>query len=115
MTATAVFLYKNKGVNCAQAIAKAWQIISGSKKELTEQMSRCGQGNAPQELCGALYAAQIISGKENGAKIASRFAEATGGALTCREIRSGKKLSCPECVRLAGLLLEEVLEMATGA
>jgi hypothetical protein len=109
MTATAVFLYKNKGVNCAQAIAKAWQIISGSKKELTEQMSTCGHGNAPQELCGALYAAQ------NGAKIASRFVEATGGALTCREIRSGKKLSCPECVRLAGVLLEEVLEMATVA
>jgi hypothetical protein len=113
MTATALFFYKQKGVNCAQAIAKAWQQISGQKEELADQMSMCGHGKAPQGLCGALYAAQIISGKESAAKIASRFAEAADGSITCREIRSGKKLSCPECVKLAGTLLDESLEIAS--
>ncbi len=108
MLDVAGFLFKKGRKNCAEAVAEAWQKVSGRDPELKENLSKCGSGRAPQGLCGAIYAAQLVSDEDKKAELNDRFADAAG-SLLCQEIRSMKKLSCPGCVELAAALLEENL------
>ena len=107
----ALFLYRKKRMNCAEAVAGAWQKATGKVSEVTENISEYGSGRAPLGLCGAVYAAQLVSDKDTKAELTDRFAEAAG-SLMCREIRSMRKLSCAACVELAAILLEENLPLA---
>lgn len=109
MLDVAVFLFRKGRKNCAEAVAEAWQKVSGRDPELQENLSKCGSGRAPQGLCGAIYAAQLVSDEGQKAELTDRFADAAG-SLVCREIRSMKKLSCTACVELAATLLEENLQ-----
>ncbi|APG28341.1 hypothetical protein A7E78_11060 [Syntrophotalea acetylenivorans] len=113
MLDVAVFLFRKGKKNCAEAVAGAWQQVSGKDLEVQENLSRCGSGRAPQGLCGAIYAAQLICDKDRKAKLTQRFADAAG-SLGCREIRAMRKLSCTACVELAASLLEENLEPAVA-
>lgn len=109
----ALHLFRKEKRNCAEAVIEAWQMVSGHHHELADQMRQCGSGEAPQGVCGAFYAAQIVSDKDAGAKFFSMFANAAGSIL-CREIRSAKKISCSACVKLAATFLEEALHEATA-
>ena len=109
----ALFLYRKKRMNCAEAVAGAWQKVTGKNLEVLESMSECGCGRAPMGLCGAIYAAQLVSDEDNKAELTNQFADAAG-SLTCREIRSKRKLSCAACVELAATLLEENLQLAVA-
>jgi hypothetical protein len=109
----AVFLFKKGRKNCAEAVAEAWQQVSGKDLELTENLRKCGSGRAPQGLCGAIYAAQLVSDDDKRAALNERFADAAG-SLGCREIRAMKKLSCLACVEWAAALLEEDLQQAVA-
>lgn len=100
-------------MNCAEAVAGAWQKVSGKNLEVTENLSKCGSGRAPQGLCGAVYAAQLVSDADKKAELTHRFADAAG-SLVCGEIRSMRKLSCAACVELAASLLEENLQQAVA-
>ncbi len=113
MRDVAVFLYKKERMNCAEAVAGAWHKVSGNDLEGTENFSMCGSGRAPMGLCGAIYAAQIVSDKDKKAELTHRFADAAG-SLLCREIRSMKKLSCTACVELASSLLEKNLQQVVA-
>jgi hypothetical protein len=107
----ALFLYRKRRKNCAESVAEAWQEVSGKDSEVTENMSECGSGRAPMGLCGAVYAAQLVSDEDKKIELTDRFADAAG-SLVCREIRSMRKLSCAACVELAASLLEENLQLA---
>lgn len=109
----AVFLFRKARKNCAEAVAEAWQKVSGKDLELTENLSKCGSGRAPGGLCGAIYAAQLVSDENKKAELADRFAQAAG-SLRCREIRAMKKLSCTACVALAASQLEENIQQAVA-
>lgn len=111
MLDVAVFLFRKGQKNCAEAVAEAWQKVYGKGLAMTANLRNCGSGRAPQGLCGAIYAAQLISDEAIKAELTDRF-EHAAGSLLCREIRSMKKLSCTACVELAAALLEETLEQA---
>jgi len=109
MMDVAVFLFRKKRKNCAEAVAEAWQKVTGKDPELTVNLRKCGSGRAPQGLCGAIYAAQLVCDEDKKAELTDRFEDAAG-SLLCGEIRSMKKLSCTACVEVAAALLEESLE-----
>lgn len=109
----AAFLFRTEKRNCAEAVVEAWQKVSGKDHEATENLSECGFGGAPQGLCGAVYAAQLVSDEDKKAEIVDRFVDAAG-SLLCGEIRSTRKLSCTACVKLAATLLEESLQGVTA-
>jgi hypothetical protein len=109
MLDVAVFLFRTEKRNCAEAVAGAWQKVTGKNLAVTENLSECGFGSAPQGLCGAVYAAQLVSDEGKKGELADRFADAAG-SLLCGEIRSMRKLSCTGCVKLAATLLEENLQ-----
>lgn len=108
MLDVAVSLYTKQRKNCAEAVAGAWQTVTGKDLELDEHFSMCGSGRAPQGLCGAIYAAQLAADADKKTELTQHFADAAG-SLLCREIRSMKKLSCLACVELAASMLEENL------
>ncbi|HOP39681.1 MAG TPA: C-GCAxxG-C-C family (seleno)protein [Geobacteraceae bacterium] len=108
MAAVAAFMFRTEKRNCAEAVVGAWQKVSGEDPELTENLAGCGFGGAPQGVCGAVYAAQLISDEDKKAELSQRFAD-TAGSLVCGEIRSTRKISCTACVKLAATLLEENL------
>lgn len=113
MRDVAVFLFRKGRKNCAEAVAEAWQKVSGKDPELKENLSVCGSGRAPQGLCGAVYAAQLLSGEDKEAGLSTRFADAAG-SLLCGEIRAMRKLSCTACVELAAALLEENMQQVAA-
>lgn len=87
--------------NCAQTVAAA-----AGRNELIEEMRLCGGGKAPENLCGALYAAMLIAGEENGSKIREEF-ESALGAETCADLKHLQRVPCVRCVEKAAELLEK--------
>ena len=126
---TACSLFR-EGYNCAQAVACAYCDLAGIDEEtmfkVTEAMG-LGMGGM-NGTCGAVTGACAIAGMRSSCgdldkpvskgatykvskEISGRFLEETG-ALTCRDIKgvdTGKILkSCPDCVKDAARILEEV-------
>lgn len=99
--------YMNRRGNCAQAVINAWQEKTSQDNTLIEDMGTCGNGKAPNGLCGAVYAAKHVLDYEAAEKLLNDFSEITGGFLKCREIRSAKALKCRECVETAAELLHQ--------
>lgn len=80
--------------NCGQAV-----LAGCSQPEADiKTFANYGGGQAPEGWCGAAYAAaHILKDKKS---VATFFLE-EAGAVTCREIRSLRKLSCIGCVEKA--------------
>jgi hypothetical protein len=97
--------YSQRKGNCAQAVAAAWSQFNNSDGTMPSEFSSFGHGKAPEGLCGALYAACVIAGSHKENDIKNAFAEKSGGNTTCRDIRSTRVLTCPECVLHAAELL----------
>lgn len=77
--------------NCSQAVLAA---LSQDEKTI-QAHAEYGSGNAPGGWCGAAYAAaHILQDK----KLVEDFFLKEAGAVTCRDIRSLRKLSCIGCV-----------------
>lgn len=102
----------SKKVNCAQAIICAFKEKFGFTEEEIEAYKVYGGGKAPEGLCGALYASkQILAkyiNKEKAIELEQFFMD-QAGAMKCHEVRSGKKLSCLECVEKSAEYIEKVL------
>lgn len=106
LAATAAYLFRTEKRNCAEAVVGALQKVSGKDPEVTENLSECGFGGAPQGLCGAVYAAQLVLPEAKKDAINRRFLEAAG-SLLCEEIRKMRRISCTACVKLAATMLEK--------
>ena len=88
--------------NCAQAVAAGC-----GYETLVSEMKSCGGGNAPDNCCGALFAALCIAGKEHADALKEEFI-GTLGSFRCRELKAANPaVSCVECVRVAAELLEK--------
>lgn len=94
--------------NCAQAVANTFAREMDLREMDLGVFRDYGGGRAPGGECGALYAAKMILEKaglpEKIGKIETVFQD-QAGALTCREIRSSKKLPCTGCVEKATTFL----------
>lgn len=96
--AKAIACFQKHGCNCAQSIAAAFDADPAP-------FATHGSGRAPGGWCGAAYAAAQLSG--NPDVVAARFQKAAG-AVTCREIRQARALSCLGCVEMGAQLLKEL-------
>ena len=97
-------------LNCAQAVATAFQCVSGLTTERIANQAHSGGGRAPGGICGALHAAlEVLEKDVDREALAAEFAEIAGSSL-CREIRKTKQTSCAGCVETAATLLVNHLE-----
>lgn len=109
MKDAALSYYMARRGNCAQSVASAWHEKTSRNAGLSDLLSGCGGGRAPEGVCGALHAAQVILGGEAASVIvADEFRKASGGYVRCRDIRSAGKLPCTGCVEVAAGLLEDL-------
>jgi hypothetical protein len=102
--------YKNRHGNCAQSVVVAWHNKTSNNINLVEELSSCGHGRAPENVCGALYAIHRLVDKDSLVRLDARFKDAAGGYSKCWEIRTAKTLQCTECVEVAADLLDKHLE-----
>jgi hypothetical protein len=103
----AVQAHARRGTNCAQAILHGFREALDIPMARIEQAAAHGGGRAPEGLCGALHSAlELIPDPERKQAVRAAF-EQQAGALTCREVRSLRILSCRDCVRLAAELANE--------
>ena len=92
-------------LNCAQAILKAFQPVSGMDDEEIASYAKAGGGKAPEGYCGALYAAQrLIQDDALESELKAEFNLSAAGT-TCKVIREQKKLSCADCVVRAAVFV----------
>lgn len=106
------FHAKPENWNCAQAVQKGFQHITGlSDEEIEAQFRTQGGGRAEGGLCGALYSAEKILA-DRGLPSAKEAFEATAGACTCRELKQELHFPCTECVNLAEKIITEKLQSA---
>ena len=90
------------GLNCAQAIVKNYD------ENMVEHFSDFGSGNAPEGMCGALFAGlNILKDKELQDRLKSEFEDAAGSAK-CIRFTKDRRLSCTKRVVLVQKILDEV-------
>ena len=96
--------------NCAQSVIKACSDLFEVSPDALDAHASFGGGNAPDGYCGALYAALYILNikKNDKSEECKKYFLRYSGALTCREIKSGKKVSCVVCVEKAAEFLNKV-------
>ncbi|MCX5750984.1 MAG: C-GCAxxG-C-C family protein [Candidatus Saganbacteria bacterium] len=87
-------------LNCAQSIIGAFKDHFNLKYEELRKYQSYGGGNAPGGECGAYAAAKDLLAKTHPEKLPDfeAFFKDVAGSLTCKEIRSIKKLSCIGCL-----------------
>ncbi len=122
---------KNKGYNCAQAVACTYcDLVGLSEETMYKIMEGFGSGFGTTEgTCGAITGAVALAGMKNSTadleknsskgstakisrEIMSRFKEAAGGTI-CRVLKGiDTKIvlhSCNDCVLDASKIVEEVV------
>ena len=112
-TALNVFRKPPERLNCAQSVLYAWREVSGDTTLTVADLKPFGAGQAPDGLCGALYAACQLApnrAEELKAAFATRL-----GSLHCKEIRAAKKHPCADCVAEAAELLAPEGNDAAGS
>jgi len=108
-TIAAQYFHGQERFNCCQAVLKAFAhktLMTDSF--IADNFHKYGGGRAPDNMCGALYAAGILlaDNQQEFLRISEQFSIQAGSA-SCRGIRKAGKLSCRECVELTARLLLE--------
>lgn len=89
--------------SCAQTIYAAY--AETPTQEGLDNMKNFSGGRAPDNACGALYAAtQICPG--HASEIIQYFKE-NAGDTRCKELKTQCKTSCHDCVRIAAEALDK--------
>ncbi|MBK9990151.1 MAG: redox-active protein [Verrucomicrobia bacterium] len=103
--ALAVFHQPPADLNCAQAVLDAYQTVTGKHVATITDFKPFGGGRAPENECGALYAA-CQAAPDSATAIRTAFAQ-TAGATSCRMLKRELHFPCAECVALAAGLLQQ--------
>ena len=90
-------------LSCAQSVLHAWREVVGDTALTVANLRPAGAGQAPEGLCGAIYAACLLA-PDRAEELKAAFAAGVG-SLYCKEIRAAKKHPCAECVAQAAELL----------
>ncbi|MCX7749607.1 MAG: C-GCAxxG-C-C family protein [Clostridia bacterium] len=99
-----------KRMNCAQSIICAFKENFNFSEDIVESFKSFGGGNAPDGLCGAFYAVKYIMEQKRSEQLnlfENYFLE-HAGALSCRDIKGLRKLSCIGCVEKSAEFLESL-------
>lgn len=88
--------------SCAQTI---WAAYGDDENRLDEMKPNSG-GRAPDNMCGALYAALQVLPEERRQAAKENF-EKLAGSTKCLEIKTKFKTPCQDCVKFAATLLEK--------
>jgi len=98
------------GLNCAQAVSKAFQKEFNIPEELIRSYKDKGSGQAPEGACGSFFAArQLLKEPQDIVYLAKKFEE-LAGSTRCKEVRRLKKVSCKETVDIAADILADILK-----
>ena len=92
-----------KPYSCAQTVYAAFAPITAQGMDFMRQNSG---GNAPENMCGALFAATQVA-PENADKIKRIFVEKIGDSR-CAVIKRSLNIPCENCVRTACEALEQI-------
>ena len=95
-------------LNCAQAILKGFQQTFNVPDSRIAEFKLWGGGRAPEGICGALFAAEILLAEQGKPSIKEEFKKKVGN-IDCRSIKRINKTSCRDCVRIADELLEKII------
>lgn len=98
--------------NCAQAILCAYQEVLNISEEKIEEFQSFGGGKAPENCCGAVYAAEYllnVSGHKSAVEDLKETFQNIVGTVKCKEIRESKKLSCLGCVQNSARFLQDII------
>lgn len=102
--AVAVFHRLPENLNCAQAVLDAYQQSTGKQVAEVASFRAFGGGRAPDNECGALYAA-CQAAPLAAADLRRQF-EAKAGSTRCKVLKGELRFPCPDCVGLAADLLQ---------
>lgn len=94
--------------NCAQAIIKRFQdnsITYISDEKIEQDFRSKGGGRAEGGICGAIYSAYVLLGKNKGDEIKIKAENILGGT-TCRKLKGELKVSCIHIVDTIDKLIE---------
>ncbi len=92
-----------KPYSCAQTVYAAFaQMLEPSKMELMQQNSG---GRAPENTCGALFAAMYLN-PQKADEIKRAFVQQNGD-FRCGELKRTLKVPCEVCVRTACEIFEK--------
>lgn len=108
------FLGKNgcTKMNCAQAVLCGFKEVLNISDELIESYGNFGTGHAPNNVCGAIFAAETILEMEQrtaAIEALKAYFTAHAGSVKCREIRAAKAMSCRGCVDNAARVVLETI------
>lgn len=97
--------------NCAQAVLKTFQPHFDVSDELIAEHKKSGGGRAEENLCGAIYATELLLDCDDTIKkIHNQFRDIAGN-LTCRELKREGKVGCRECVGIAAELIHNEIDV----
>ena len=97
--------------NCTQSIFKGFQKEFNIPDSRIAEIKVFGGGRAPEGICGALFAAEILLAEQGKSSIKEKFKEKVGN-ITCLAIKREHKIPCRDCVRIADELLENEIKMS---
>ena len=89
--------------SCAQTI---WAAFGDTDEGHLANMKENSGGRAPDNMCGALYAALRILTQDRQAEAVAIFTQ-KAGSTKCLEIKTKFKTPCPRCVEIAAEILSK--------
>ncbi|WP_375752993.1 C-GCAxxG-C-C family (seleno)protein [Vibrio sp. HN007] len=102
----AKLFHGEEGLNCIQAVLKAFQPESGMTDLTIKSAQVAGGGRAKGGVCGALYAVEMVLGEsEANNNVIDGFVKETGSSL-CQDIKT-TECKCREYVKKATELAEK--------
>jgi hypothetical protein len=104
------FHVKPENLNCAQSVLKGFQNELNIEQSKIDDFRAFGGGRAPEGVCGALFAAEILLLERGKSSVKAEFAKQAGD-ITCYEIKKNAKTSCIQCVKIADEFLANKLEI----
>ena len=90
-----------KPYSCAQTI---WAAFADTDDATLAYMKEKSGGRAPDNMCGALFAAIKILPVEKRANALAEF-EQKAGSCKCLEIKTNTRTPCEDCVKFAAEIL----------
>lgn len=107
------YFHGKEGYNCVQAVLKAFQPESGMSDSVINSAKVAGGGRAPDGVCGALYAAQILLGEDPSCSKVSRAFEAKYGSLHCSDLKKDE-CGCRKLVQKSADLTNSHIGVING-
>ena len=100
------YFHGEEGYNCAQSVLKSFQQERNISEMTIYQATALGGGRAEGGICGAIYAALLVSDDDKAAEdLLHKFHEKTG-SIYCADIKQSEE-GCRELVKIAAELASE--------